>query len=72
MNINVLSAIGQYGIVNFPANFWMKKSGMKGLLVTTLLIIGYLAANGQNPAGRFNGVGRGVGRIHFSIARMIP
>ncbi len=62
MNINVLSAIGQYGMVNFPANFWMKKSGMKGLLVTTLLIIGYLAANGQNPAGRFNGVGRGGGK----------
>jgi hypothetical protein len=62
MNINVLSATGQHGMVNFPANFWMKRSGMKGLLVITILIIGCLAANGQNPAGRFNGIGRGGGK----------
>ncbi len=33
MNINVLSAIGPQGMVNFPSNSWMKRSGMKGLLV---------------------------------------
>jgi len=62
MNINVLSAIGQCGMVNFPANSWMKRSGMKGLLIITVLIIGCHAVNGQNPAGRFNGIGKGGGK----------
>jgi hypothetical protein len=62
MNINVLAGTGQQGMVNFPANSRMKRSGMKGLLVSIVLIIGCLASNGQQPLGRFNGIGRGGGK----------
>jgi hypothetical protein len=63
MNINVSSGISQRGMVNFPANSWMKGSGMKGFLVIILFIVGCLAASGQsNPGSRFNGIGRGGGK----------
>jgi hypothetical protein len=58
MNINVLSGIGPQGLVNFPSNSWMKRSGMKGLLVVITLIIGCYAANAQSdPSSRFRGNG---------------
>jgi hypothetical protein len=58
MNINVLSGFSGRGIANFQANSWMKRSGMKGLLVIVVLIIGCVAANGQsNPMSHFNGMG---------------
>jgi hypothetical protein len=58
MNINVLSGIGPQGLVNFPSNSWMKRSGMKGLLVIITLIIGCYAANAQSdPSGRLRGMG---------------
>jgi hypothetical protein len=64
MNINVLSGISQRGMVNFPANSWMKRSGMKGVLFTIVFIIGFAAAHGQqgNPLSRFRGGGGGGGK----------
>jgi Putative porin len=58
MNINVLSRVSPRGMVNFPANSRIQRSGMKGLLVIIVLIIGCLAANGQsNPLSRFRNMG---------------
>jgi hypothetical protein len=64
MNINVLSGISQRGMVNFPANSWMKRSGMKGVLFTIVFIMGFAAARGQqgNPLSRFRGGGGGGGK----------
>ena len=58
MKINFLSGNGPQGMVNFPANSWIQQTGMKGLLVTIVLIIGCLAASGQNnPLSRFRNMG---------------
>ncbi len=63
MNINVFSGFSQRGMVNFPANSWIQQSGMKGLLVTIVLIIGCLAASGQgDPTSRFRNMGGGGGK----------
>jgi len=63
MNINVLSGTGPLGLVNFRSNSRMKRSGIKGLLAITVLVVGCLAADGQsNPMNRFNSMGRGGGK----------
>ncbi len=63
MNINVLSSSSPRGLVNFPANFPILRTGMKAILVIIVLIIGCLAANGQgNPLSRYSHMGGGGGK----------
>jgi hypothetical protein len=63
MNINVLPSSGTRGMVNFPANSWIQRTGMKGLLVIIVLIIRCLTANGQgNPLSRYGHMGGGGGK----------
>src|SRR5450755_1420985 len=63
MNINVLSGTSPRGMVNFPANSRIQRSGMKGLLVIIVLIIGCLTANGQgNPLSRYSHMGSSGGK----------
>jgi Putative porin len=58
MNINVLSGVDPRRIANFPSNSWMKRSGMKGLLVILSIIIGCLSAHAQSdPSSRFRSMG---------------
>lgn len=59
MNINFLTGTGRKGMFNFPANSWTQLTGMKGLLVTIVFIVGYFTASGQNPMNRFRGMGSG-------------
>jgi len=60
MNINDLSIASPRGMINFQANTWIQRSGMKGLLLIIVLISGCLAASGQgNPMSRFKGAGGG-------------
>jgi hypothetical protein len=61
MNINVLSGTSQRGMFNFPANSWMKSSGMKGLLVVIVLIMGWVSASGQDPTSRLRNLRGGSG-----------
>src|SRR5450631_2564014 len=62
MNINFLKGTGRRGMFNFPAKSCTQRTGMKGLLVTIVLIMGYLAVSGQaNPLGRFRNMGSGGG-----------
>jgi len=63
MNINFLTVDSRRGMFNFPVKSWIQHSGMKGLLVTIVIILGYLAASGQNnPMSRFQNVGHGGGK----------
>ncbi len=59
MNINFLTGTGRQGMFNFPANSWIQRTGMKGLLVIIVFIVGCFTASGQNPLDRFRGMGRG-------------
>jgi hypothetical protein len=60
MNINFFTGSGRKGMFNFPANSWIQRTGMKGLLVTIVFIIGCFTASGQNnPLNRFRGMGSG-------------
>ena len=62
MNINVLSVASPSGMVNFQANSWTQRSGMKGILLIIVIMAGFLAASGQsNPMNRFRGMGGGGG-----------
>jgi hypothetical protein len=63
MNINVLSDYSPQGLVNFPANFRIQRTGMKAILVIIVLIIGCQAAIGQgNPLSRYSHMGGGGGK----------
>jgi hypothetical protein len=63
MNINVLSVISPRGMVNFQANSWTQRRGMKGILFIIVIMFGFLAASGQNnPMNRFQGAGGGKGK----------
>jgi hypothetical protein len=58
MNINFLTGTYRQGMINFPAKYWIQRTGMKGLLVIIVFIIGCLAASGQaNPLGRLRNMG---------------
>jgi len=60
MNINFFTGSGRKGMFNFPANSWIQRTGMKGLLVTIVFIVGCFTASGQNnPLNRFRGMGSG-------------
>src|SRR5450432_3398812 len=60
MNINDLSIASPREMINFQANTWIQRSGMKGLRLIIVLISGCLAASGQgNPMSRFKGAGGG-------------
>jgi hypothetical protein len=62
MNINFLTGAGRRGMFNFPAKSCTQHTGMKGLLITIVLIMGYLAVSGQaNPLGRFRNMSGGAG-----------
>ena len=62
MNINFLKGAGQEGMVNLPAKSGTRHNGMKGLLITMVLILGYLVVSGQaNPLGRFRNPGGSSG-----------
>src|ERR1700736_2411216 len=63
MNINVLSGSSPRGLVNFPANFRIRRTGMKAILVIIVLIIGCQAAIGQgNPLSRYSHMGSSGGK----------
>jgi hypothetical protein len=60
MNINFLSPFSPSGMVNFPPNSWIQRTGMKGLLVIIAFVLGCATVSGQsNPLSRFHNMGGG-------------
>src|SRR3954463_1097256 len=63
MNINVLTSSSPTGLVNFPANFRIRRTGMKRIVAVIILVLGTLAANAQgNPLSRYSHMGGSGGK----------
>ena len=63
MNINVLSGASGQGLFNFPANFRILRSALRGLLVIIILVTGCQSAIGQgNPFSKYGHMNGGGGK----------
>jgi Putative porin len=63
MNINFLSGIRVRRLFNFPANYLIQRSGMKGLTVILFLMISCQSVTAQNnPLSRFRNMGSSGGK----------